>query len=276
MPQSLRSQIISCTHGEIIEKLEFFKDKEHDFLIIVMPELKPLKLNVGEILYQQKDHAEEIYMIKSGKVKLNVDINDFLSEENQGLFRSDVQEEGVTPTEARNMPFVAYCEGSYFGDSDIFAKSNHLERDSTAIPCQECHLFVLSREFIFQLKKTHEVEIAEMQELAKKRRAKHVFLISQLAKKISAIQKEKEETGNTDVVDYELNLMMMDDFQIESSESYDSVGSDNEAGEKSTEVGTSFIQRMQSKKHRPSEVKGMHDSEVTGSHRKHQPLSKLE
>ena len=49
MPQSLRSQIISCTHGEIIEKLEFFKDKEHDFLIIVMPELKPLKLNVGAL-----------------------------------------------------------------------------------------------------------------------------------------------------------------------------------------------------------------------------------
>lgn len=65
-------------------------------------------------------------------------------------------------TEARNMPFVAYCEGSYFGDSDIFVKSNHLERDSTAIACQECHLFVLSREFIFQLKKTHEVEIVEM------------------------------------------------------------------------------------------------------------------
>ena len=47
-----------------------------------MPELKPLKLNIGDILYQQKDHAEEIYMIKSGKIKLNIDINDFLSEDN--------------------------------------------------------------------------------------------------------------------------------------------------------------------------------------------------
>ena len=151
-------------------------------------------------------------MIKSGKIKLNIDINDFLAEDNQNIFRTDGPDEGVHVTEARNMPFVAYCEGSYFGDSDIFVKSNHLERDSTAIACQECHLFVLSREFIFTLKKTHEVEISEMQELAKKRRAKHVFLIKQLARKISAIQKEKEETGNTDAVDYELNLMMMDDF----------------------------------------------------------------
>ena len=66
-----------------------------------MPELKPLKLNVGDILYQQKDHAEEVYMIKAGKVKLHVDINDFLSEENQGLYRLDDEEEGA-PTEARN------------------------------------------------------------------------------------------------------------------------------------------------------------------------------
>lgn len=29
-----------------------------------MPELKPLKLLQGDILYQQKDHAEELYMIK--------------------------------------------------------------------------------------------------------------------------------------------------------------------------------------------------------------------
>ena len=48
--------------------------------------------------------------------------------------------------------------------------------------------------------------------MAKKRKAKHKFLISQLERKISQIQKEKEETGNTDAVDYELNLMMMDDF----------------------------------------------------------------
>ena len=44
LPQSLRSQIISHTHGEIIEKIDFFKNKQSDFLITVMPELKPLKL----------------------------------------------------------------------------------------------------------------------------------------------------------------------------------------------------------------------------------------
>ena len=68
----------------------------------------------------------------------------------------------------------------------------------------------MSRDFIFKIRATHEPEIKEMQDLAKKRKKKHEFLINQLAKKISTIQKEKEETGNTDGVDYELNLMMMD------------------------------------------------------------------
>ena len=85
----------------------------------------------------------------------------------------------------------------------------------------------MSRDFIFKIRSSHENEIREMQELAKKRKKKHEFLINQLAKKISTIQKEKEETGNTDGVDYELNLMMMDNFEIESSD-YDSLQSESD------------------------------------------------
>jgi len=47
-----------------------------------MPELKPLKLLQYDILYQQKDHAEEVYFIKSGKVKLHIDINDWIQDTN--------------------------------------------------------------------------------------------------------------------------------------------------------------------------------------------------
>ena len=167
-------------------------------------------------------------MIQDGKIKLHVDINDFLAIDHQTIFKQDNIDDAVHVSEPRNMPFVAYCEGSYFGDSDIFVKSkNLLERDSTAIACQECYLFVMSRDFIFKIRSSHENEIREMQELAKKRKKKHEFLINQLAKKISTIQKEKEETGNTDGVDYELNLMMMDNFEIESSD-YDSLQSESD------------------------------------------------
>ena len=96
LPQTLRTQIISKTHGKTIEKLDFFKDKDEGFILQVIPELKPLKLNVGDILYQQKDHAEEIYMIQQGKIKLNVDINDFLAVDHQTIFRKqEAVDEGV-------------------------------------------------------------------------------------------------------------------------------------------------------------------------------------
>ena len=69
-----------------------------------MPELKPLRLLAGDVLYQEKDHADEIYMIKNGKVKLNVDISDFIIEENKSAFlhedphaTQDEDEEGKSP-----------------------------------------------------------------------------------------------------------------------------------------------------------------------------------
>ena len=86
LPQQLRGHIIQCTHGELVERIDFFKRKESEFLFRVMPELKPLKLLQGDILYEQKDHADEIYMIRNGSVKLNVDITSFLLEDNNSIF----------------------------------------------------------------------------------------------------------------------------------------------------------------------------------------------
>jgi hypothetical protein len=70
LPVSLRSQVIECTHGEIIEKIHFLKSKPANFLSAILQHLKPLKLLIGDILYQQGDHAEEVYLIKLGKIKL--------------------------------------------------------------------------------------------------------------------------------------------------------------------------------------------------------------
>ena len=52
LPQALKNSIIQCTHGEIVERIDFFKDRESEFLFYIMPELKPLKLLEGDILYQ--------------------------------------------------------------------------------------------------------------------------------------------------------------------------------------------------------------------------------
>lgn len=107
----------------------------------ILQHLKPLKLLIGDILYQQGDHAEEIYLIKGGKIKLQVDIYEFINEqeEEQEIFADlDGEEPNKTQLNTHLVPFIAYIEGSYFGDTDIFQKGHHLERDSTAKADQEC------------------------------------------------------------------------------------------------------------------------------------------
>ena len=46
-----------------------------------MPELKPVNLGKNELLYQQGEPAEGLYFIHSGKVKLWIDANDFINDE---------------------------------------------------------------------------------------------------------------------------------------------------------------------------------------------------
>jgi len=113
------------------------------------------------------------------------------------------------------VPFIAYIEGSYFGDTDIFQKGHHLERDSTAKADQECHFFVVSREIIFNLANTFEAEINEMKKLALKRQRKHQNLIEKLRKKVNAIKENKDRLGGK--VDYETNLLIMEDFNMDDS-----------------------------------------------------------
>ena len=76
-----------------------------------------------------------VYFIKKGRIKLYVDVN-----END----NDAQE-------PLNIAFIAYVEGSYFGDSDIFVQDENKGRDSTAVADTECHLLVLSRKELMQL-----------------------------------------------------------------------------------------------------------------------------
>jgi hypothetical protein len=79
-------------------------------------------------LYSNGDHADEIYFIKKGRLKLFIDVNEENNEENE------------VPIP---LAFNAYPEGSYFGDSDIDILGGTNERDSTAIVENDCHLLVL-------------------------------------------------------------------------------------------------------------------------------------
>jgi len=62
-----------------------------------------------------------MYMIKVGKAMLQVDIYDLLDQEEEQIWKNeDGEEVNVTPVSTHLVPFIAYVEASYFGDTDIF------------------------------------------------------------------------------------------------------------------------------------------------------------
>jgi hypothetical protein len=104
-------------------------------------------------LYQERDHAEELYFIKQGKIKLHVDIKYFINEDLEEAIDSDNDDEELNGP--KNISFIAYVEGSHFGDVDIVGKDRFFTRDSTAIATCESHFFVLTRQAIQNIKRTN-------------------------------------------------------------------------------------------------------------------------
>lgn len=51
LPPSLRSEVVSHTHYNIIKGINFFQQKSPDFLWQVLPLLKQMKIYKGDVLY---------------------------------------------------------------------------------------------------------------------------------------------------------------------------------------------------------------------------------
>eukprot|EP00347_Sterkiella_histriomuscorum_P001048 403373535 len=163
LPAALRSEVVKHTHGEIIQKINFFKEKDPDFLWAILPALRPIKLMPTDVLYTQGDHSDEIYFIKKGRIKLYIDVN----------------ENNPDAQEPLNIAFIAYVEGSYFGDSDIFFQDENKGRDSTAVADTECHLLVLSRKDLMALGDDFQEMSKEIRDIARERKSNHQDLIQE-------------------------------------------------------------------------------------------------
>lgn len=60
LPPSLRDEVLSNTYGQTIENIRLFKElTDTDFLWKMLPLLRSIKLEKGDVLYWRGDHAEE-------------------------------------------------------------------------------------------------------------------------------------------------------------------------------------------------------------------------
>ena len=81
LPIELRDKVIAKTHSEVFRKIKFFWGRSMEFNNAIVHELKPINIGQTELLYQQQDQAEGIYFIHSGKIKLWVNVMDFVKDE---------------------------------------------------------------------------------------------------------------------------------------------------------------------------------------------------
>jgi hypothetical protein len=71
--------------------------------------LKPRGIYIGDSLYSQADVAEEIYFVTNGQFTMYVDMQKQVK----------LPEGTIDPnTQAFNVPYSTYAQGSYFGDAD--------------------------------------------------------------------------------------------------------------------------------------------------------------
>ena len=139
-----------------------------------------------------------VYFIKKGRIKLYVDVN----EGNQDA------------TQPLNIAFIAYVEGSYFGDSDIFFQDENKGRDSTSIADTECHLLVLSKKDLISMSEDFEEMSKEMRQIAQERKVNHDQLIREV---IEEHQREREKEASLKSARPKINAGNLDDIDNEAS-----------------------------------------------------------
>ena len=120
----------------------------------IFPLLKPMKVSAKDVLYNQGDHAEEIFFIVKGRVKLFYDVSEGFGEPN-------------------NVPFNLYVEGSYFGDCDVLVNEGSDGRDGTAEADTESQLLVLNRKDLKMLLDKFMKVGVEMTKVAEMRKTHH-------------------------------------------------------------------------------------------------------
>lgn len=74
LPTKYRNDLIYKMHSDHIDKLDFLRGQTHDFIIAVLPLMKPLKLVKNDVLFTVGDYVEEMYLVTNGKLSLEVDV----------------------------------------------------------------------------------------------------------------------------------------------------------------------------------------------------------
>lgn len=144
LPSNLREEIFDNMYTKITQGLTFFQGKPKSFINSLVPTLKLSYYVFQDILYEEEDLPEEIYLISSGSVFLNIQ---------------------------RDVVFRVYFQGSYFGEIEILESTN---RNCTAtIGTRNAELYAISKIDLMGALKEYPQVFDEFYNIARIRAIKH-------------------------------------------------------------------------------------------------------
>jgi hyperpolarization activated cyclic nucleotide-gated potassium channel 1 len=122
LPQSLQLEVATTMYGGIAKRLHFFKNKNADFVVFVMPLLRPLQHTNGDYIYKENNFATEMFIIIKGRVSFV-------------LTASEIE-------------YKSFLKGSYFGEVEILLESY---RKSNAQSCGITDLMTVSKQDLLNI-----------------------------------------------------------------------------------------------------------------------------
>ncbi|OMJ93103.1 hypothetical protein SteCoe_4049 [Stentor coeruleus] len=144
LPSNLREEIYDHLYLKIVQNFNFFQDRPKSFVNALVPKLVMNYYIFQEILYEEGDLPEEIFLIKLGSVFMNVEMN---------------------------LVFRVYKEGSYFGEIEIL--ENKYRDCTTTIGSRTAELYTLSKNAFLTVLKDYPSVMNNLQKIAKDRDKKH-------------------------------------------------------------------------------------------------------
>ena len=151
IPLNLKEAVSHHLYSTLVNKINFFRKRNMDFLKIIIPKLKKSQFVSKEVIYYIGDPAEEIYFLNKGRVNFNLE----------------------------TIHFRTYHQGSYFGEIELIEGRNR--ENTTTAGTKEIEVFILLKKDFEVIPESFPEVYSELVHYAKSRKEKNTQSLQQIS-----------------------------------------------------------------------------------------------
>lgn len=165
MPKSLQYKIVTNVYKQAVKNIEFFSNKDSNFLIDIIPKLHYSEIKKKRIIYNKNEYADQIYFLIKGRVGYILNYN--------------------------NLKFKTIIHGSYFGEIEVIFRLN---RKFGVITEEYCEILSMKSDVFYYMMEKYPVVAQEVMELADLKDENNNECFSQILDLVEKVEIKKEFT----------------------------------------------------------------------------------